>query len=48
MYLGFMKGRNAMLAKASLKVETKKESTLIKKFPIIPKEKAQTIDTVAK
>ena len=48
MYFGLKNGRKAKLAKASRKVATKYESTPVRLFPMIPKEKAHIIDTIAR
>ena len=45
---GRRKGRKAMLADARRSVATKNESTPVSELPIIPKEKAQISDTIAK
>ena len=47
-YLGLRKGRKTMLAAARRKVATKYESIPERLLPMIPKEKAQIIDTTAR
>ena len=48
MTLGRRKGRNAKLADARRSVATKNGSTPVSELPMIPKEKAQRSDTIAK
>jgi len=48
MALGRRKGRKTKLADARRRVATKNESTPVSELPIIPKEKAQISDTIAK